>query len=426
MAETTTTILLVDDYEQGRKEVSRLIGEDFGYKVLSPGSISEVREAITFEVFDSLLIDIDLNRFDDIGDKIDGKPIEDGIDIADFYQELHRMYPGGLYSSHLGMPGSPYKKKLDQRNFPYISISKPWPPDMVEIKARLQPFLEGADHVNRANPLLLPLTHYEGKHLGDYLRAYKRIYREHKSWLDFKFQSVGDRAWGLICGRGADRRYYGKPLISDADSQFPVVTRNSYPTVEELHQIAAEKEAFPFIIWNTRKPEFLDKQFEAAGRRLENIPDHLRDFFGIAMTPLCVRAYEDGMRERAVAYCTRLTVSAQVEVVRQIYRRLYGTPALEDFAAQCRAANLPHIVELYEARVDGIEQDEEPTAWVELRNLGDYRAVSVEPFDLRLLQRAGVEHEAQRFEYVVYRLPNDDVAMSIEPIEAGARERHDH
>lgn len=415
MTATKPKLLLVEDNELGRKEISSLIGEVLGYHVSSPDSIRGVKEAVTFEVFDTLLIDQELSKFDDIGDKIDGKTIDDGKDIADFCASLYDANRVNIYSTHVKLP-SPFASKLESGPYTYTHMPKPLPREMDKIRELFRPFREQAEDVHNVDPLLQPLSYYNAQgHHSKRLRAYKKIYQRYSNWLDFKFESVGDCAWGVVCGQTADRRFYGKPQWGD--SQFEIVTRDCYPTLEELKALAEEKDAYPFVVWNTRKLEFLEKQFAAAGPRLAHVPDYLRDYFGIATAPLCVSAYGEEMRDVALRCASQLTLPGQIEVVKQIYKRLYGTPALEDLTSRCAEAHLPVVVEIYDAKVDGIEQGEAPTAWVELRNLGGYRAVSMEPFSLELLNRSGVEHESQPFEYTVYEMPHDDVAVNIEPVE---------
>lgn len=427
MEKTKPKILLVEDNELGRKEMGILIGQDFGYDVSTPNSVKEVREAITFQVFDSLLVDVDLSNFDDIGDNIESKIIDDGTDIADFYSDLHLITSGRLYSSHVKLPGSPFdikirqlKRKIKRSPFPFTALPKPLPRDMSQIQDLFKPILEEAENVYKSNPLYQPLSYYEqDRRLSKRLRAYKKVCQLHSNWLNFNFQSVGDCSWGMICGGMADKRYYGKPLNGDGDrlDQFKIESRNTYPSKDELNRVARDKNAFPFVVWNTRKIEFLEKQFQQAGQRLVNIPDYLRDFFGMSVSYSCVKAYEEGMKEQVIDWCNQLTAPAQIEIIRGIYKKIYRTPLMEEFIALCRAAYLPLIVEVYNARVDGIEHEGEPVAWVELRHLGDYRAVSMEPFDLRQLVNNEIDHESQRFEFTVYQLSNDDIATSIEPLE---------
>jgi len=232
---------------------------------------------------------------------------------------------------------------------------------------------------------------------------------------------VGDSSWGVICGRSVDRRYYGKPLEGNGGNaaEFGIETSDTYPTEEELNKIGRERDALPFVVWNTRESKFVEKQFQKAGSRLVNIPDYLQDFFGICMVPSCVRAYEEEMRDRVIDWCKQLTITAQIEISKQIFKKLYRTAAIKEFIDSWRDASLPSIIEVYDARVDTIEtvREHEQIAWVELRNIGDYRALSMEPFDLRKLRDNDIDHQSQRFEYTVYQLPNDDVGMNIEPVE---------
>jgi hypothetical protein len=429
MATTKAKILLVDDNALGRDEISDLIAQDFGYPIHSPNSLKGVREAITFEIFDSLLVDVDLSRFDDIGSKIDSKTIDDGTDLADFYSDLHEITSGRLYSSHLKLPGSPFDfkiKKLNQKinksSFPFTALPKPLPRDMDQIKELFKPLLEEAEKVRRSNPLLRPLSDYDDRQLSARLRAYKKVLQLHSSWFHYNFQSVGDASWGVICGRSVDRRYYGQPLKDKGApaSEFDIHTSDKYPTKEELSGLGLERDAFPFVIWNTRRWEFIEQQFQNAGPRLANIPDYLQDFFGICMVPCCVNAFEQKGPDQTIEWCKQLTTPAQIEISKKIYRKLYRTDAMKAFVDSWKTAGLPSIIEIYDARVDSIEtvRASEQIAWVELRNIGDYRAIAMEPFDLNKLRGNDIDHESQRFEYTVYQLSNNDVAMNIDPVDS--------
>jgi len=129
MKENGAKILLVEDNELGRKEIGTLILNDLGYQVSSPASLMQLREAFTFELFDGLLVDVELSKFEDIGDKLGGKRIDDGIDILDFYSSLHQISSGRLYSSHVILPGSELGKKIREQPI----LAKPLPRNMEQI-----------------------------------------------------------------------------------------------------------------------------------------------------------------------------------------------------------------------------------------------------------------------------------------------------
>ncbi len=136
MKKTKAKILLVEDNELGRREISTLIGDNFGYQVCAPGSLQQLREALTFESFDSLLVDMELSDFEDIGDTLGDQTINDVTDVLLFYSDLHEKVSGHLYSSHITLPGSPYDKKIKKTqntSFPFTVLAKPLPPDMKQI-----------------------------------------------------------------------------------------------------------------------------------------------------------------------------------------------------------------------------------------------------------------------------------------------------
>ncbi|HJP93603.1 MAG TPA: response regulator [Pyrinomonadaceae bacterium] len=421
-------ILIVDDHAHERDAYTHLIEQRFNYAVCSPPSFDALKEAITFEIFDSVLVDVDLDEWN-VPAKIDGTIIEDGTDIARFYFDLHKIKSGRLYSTHVKFPaprfGGKIKRllrKIEESQVDFTSMPKTTSLDIKEIEEEFKPVLEGAERVYKSNPLFRPISYYSGGHRAKRLRAYKTIGNLHSNWLNFNFESVGDCAWGVICGRSSERDYYSKSLVGDErkESQFVIGTRENYPTRDELNAIAEQRGALPFVVWNTRKLGFVERQFNLAGPLLTNVPDYLRDFFGIAMARSCIQAYESGRRDWAIEWCQQLTFPAQVEIAKAIFRNVRGKSSEEaDLTNFVREANLPQIVEVYDCRVDGIEDAEdgqEQIAWVELRLANDYRAISMEPFDLKQLQNNDIDHDSQKFEYVVYRLTNDDVAMSIEPI----------
>jgi hypothetical protein len=239
------------------------------------------------------------------------------------------------------------------------------------------------------------------------------------NWFNFNLQNVGDREWGVVCGRRATRNYYGKPLNGNGNGNkpFAVEQRDGYPSIDELKELSSQSDAFAFVIWNTRKKEFVAKQFELAGKRLLNVPDYLRDYFSISMVNSCFDVYVEGQEETALEWAKELTPPAQVEMMKQIYKVHYKNNSIERLSKQCEQANLPMMAEIYNCRVDAIQLDKQ-TAWVELRHLDSSQAVSMERFDLKQLIECGIDHESQRFEYFVYREPYGHLSMGIEPIES--------
>src|SRR5581483_3995079 len=74
--------------------------------------------------------------------------------------------------------------------------------------------------------------------------------------------------------------------------------------------------------------------------------------------------------------------------------------SVRDFANRCKKAYLNQIVDVYEASVEEIVE-EENTALIELTSWSrDENFIA--PFDLRILKENGVEEKDQRFEYTVY------------------------
>lgn len=416
--ESKAKILLVEDNEAGRREMSALIGSRLGYQVCSPDSLYQLREAFTFELFDGLLVDLELSNFDDIGGKLDGVTIDDGNDVLAFYRNLHQVSLFRLYSSHTTFPfDREIKEKIDNSPFPITTLPKPLPRDMQQIVRLFEPIFDEVEDVYRSNPLFQPLSYYKERQRAKSLRAYKNACRLHSNWFNFNLRNVGDRAWGVICGRTADRSCYGQPLNGNGhEPEFKVEGRDSYPSITELKALSLRADAFAFVIWNTRDLRFVEKQFALAGTRLGNIPEYLRDYFGIAMVQPCVGAYQEGSEEKVFEWAADLMPLAQVEIVRALFKIHWRKLSIAPFSKQCEDAHLPVVVEMYNCKVDRIEPDKQ-IAWVELKNLGSSRTVSVEPFDLNQMGEHGIDHELQTFEYMVYRDPYDHVVMSIEPLE---------
>lgn len=417
MTEKKAKILLVEDNANGRREITTLISDDLGYQVRSPNSIRELREAFTFELFDSLLIDLDLSDFDDIGDQLDGKTIDNGQDVLEFYRALHQTGSAGLYTSHQIVPGSPFELRTSQvqNGFSALLLPKPLPRNMQQIGKVFEPVFEEAEAVCRSNPLLRSFSYYGQKDGAKSLRAYNRVCVFHQNWFNFSLRNVGNLGWGVVCGRATNKDFFGQPLNGQEGDGFLVQSRDDYPSIDELRALAMESDLFAFVIWNMES-EFIAKQFELAGSHLEKIPDHLQHYFSIAMAGPCVRTYEEGEEDLALARTSKLTLPAQVEVMKRLFKLHRGNDSLDFFRQKSENFKLPVIIEIYDCRVDAIDRPKQ-TAWVELRKLDSSRAVSMEPFDLRQMLEYGIDHDHQRFEYTVYRVAFDHVGMSITPIE---------
>jgi hypothetical protein len=411
-------ILVVDDFKEGREAIANFFEQDMGYQVYSPGSPEELEEAITFHVFDSVLADADLSHHWEMPEEIIDSKVRNGADVAVRYLRLHKMSPGCVYSTHVKLRGPEYDRIFKDIgvDLDMVFIPKLDSLDFEENKTKFTPFLLKTQDYYRSNPLFQHPS-YADEPPAVQLHVYRRVYQMHAEWINLNLKLVGDCSWGVICGRDAQRDCYGRSL-NGGTALFKVVKRPTYPTREEFKVIADREESFPFVFWNTRKPEFLRLQFEQAGPGLEHIPVYLHNFFGVAMSRPLADAYDAGERDEALGLCRRLNHTGQVETVKQIYRRARGNDArVGDLRARCREAGLPRVVESYQARVGGIEGQ---VAFVEIRDWGSDRARSLERFDAEKLRKLGITRKNQVFEYLVYELPNGNPSMDIEPIERGA------
>jgi hypothetical protein len=407
MVNPKAKILIVDDDPQTREATRFLVEEAFDYIACSPASPDELKTVMAFEACESALVDFDLRKWNLEEYKLDEHTVRNGKDIADFYSNLHDVSLVKIYSAKLQKDG-------------IIAIPKTLPPDMNQIKAIFRPFFEETATVQKLNLSLQPEEFGKALILQQ-LQAYKKTCRLNEKWVRFNFEVVGNYSWTIISDRKIEKDYYGSPLNGNGDnsSQYDIRVREEYPSEQELAEIASRNNATSFVLWNTRDLELLEKQFERAGRHLKDIPEHLQDFFSLAVAGCLAEGYQ-GHDGRVLQLVKRLTTVGQLETLKQIYTRLEPGPQRKNFIDKCKQFRLPMITEIYKATVDEIDPMTE-TAWVELIPWSDYMPREGGSFELRRLKEHGVRYEDQEFEYTVYQIYTNDEATNIEFVEVPER-----
>jgi hypothetical protein len=274
--------------------------------------------------------------------------------------------------------------------------------------------LEKAGKVRTANPLLQP-TDFARMSPGNRLQTYKSVYFNSAKWMDCNFSTVGDYAWVVVCGHSVEKDSYGISLNGGRSDDFGIQSIDKYPDLKTLKAISKRRNYFPFILWNTRKPEFIEQQFKQAGEQLVNIPRTWRSFFGVAMAQQCARVYVDYRERRVLNWCRELDETGKFEVTKQIYKRLLGQTSsyISEFKRAVRRVELPQIVDILEAKVEDINE-KESKALVVLQSAHGGAPFN-ELFDLKILKQANIEFTDQRFDYTVYQQPGGNIVVNIEP-----------
>jgi CheY-like chemotaxis protein len=415
-------ILIVDDDPIVRKTSSFLIHE-LGYEPSTPASPGELKKALAFESFDSALVDLDLHKWrEELEDyKLENSIVKNGEDIAYFCRGIHGASPVIVYSTKGQAPGG----RQQGRDLRYISLPKLAGVDMDSFKRNLQPFFRETDTIEKLNPSVPPAAFHEAS-ISRQLGEYKRVCRLNEKWVNFNFEVVGDYSWAILCDKKIETSHYGKALNGNGHtpSEYNIQGHESYPSEEDLASIAARNNAASFILWNTREPRLLEKQFALAGNHLDQIPEHLQDFFGLAMAERCAEVYRTNYT-RPLHWCKWLTQAGQIETLKRIYKRLGPATERPAFIANCERMRLPIIVEIYKATVDEVDERSE-TAWVDLIGWDEFRPTTKsDPFDLKKLHEHGIKYQNQDFEYTVYRTYTNDEATNIDFVEVPERNPFD-
>lgn len=416
MAKPRANILVIDDLKDTGEFSKESIQKERGYRVASPPSLKELKNLTVFETFESALVDIDLTGWD-LSERLYGQKIYNGIDIAKFLYRINNEAGTaiGLYSAKIGLNDLQTNNQIRQLAFKPKLIGKPIPHNANERREKFRPVLDEAGRSRRASPIYQP-PEFGLLPLEKRVHTYKSIYLKLQAWIDFHFRTVGDFSWLVICGRRVEKSCYGDPLNGKGHIEFgrEIGCSRGYPTSRELIEISRKQKHFPFILWNARKPAFVESQLSVD--RLSCMPVMWRHFFSVAIAIKCAEFYIAEDHHRVLKWCQHLNEPSKLEAAKLIFDKLLsGEPnQLARFKRLFSRNRLPVIVEIFEGRVDEIDNAGR-TAWVELiKKTSTGEKSFFEPFDIRRLARAGVKYEDQPFRYTVYEI-GTSIAMNIEP-----------
>lgn len=423
MTQTEAEVAVVDDVERNRKDLNgiaeNLKGEGSQHSVAVPPSFEEMQRLFLFHNLDGLLIDVNLEHWQlpkKLIMRVKGiGPILDGIDVANLAFNLYRKAKDAicLYSSRVDLDEPRWANKIARLPFTPPRISKL--STYQQVKTYFKQLLEKADKVRTVNPLLQP-PNFAKLSPSDRLQAFKAIYFANAKWIACNFDTVGDYAWTVVCGHNVEKDYYGSPLNGGRGGQFGITPMSRYPDLKAMKALAKRRNYFPFIVWNTRRPEFIEHQFREAGAQLNNIPPMWRSFFGIAMAQPCTRAYVDEREHRVLQWCRELDEVGVIAVMKRIYKRLLGrtTSNLSDFKRAAVRYELPQIVDVLKGKVEEIDEDESrAVVWLKSPRGG---VPFTEVFDLMRLRRAHIRFVDQRFDYIVYQQPHGGIVVHVEAV----------
>jgi len=384
-----------------------------------PDSFNETERLFLFNNLDGLLIDFNLALWDlskhlikrvkEVG------PVRDGIDLAHLAFRLFKKAKDAIYiySSEADLKDPRYLKKLDELPFTPRTLSKL--ERYEDIKQEYRILIEKAEKVRSANPLFQLPDFADKTSINHRIHAFKSIYFNSAAWLDCHFDAVGDHSWVVLGGHQVEMDAYGDILEGGRSRGFNIKGLKKYFDINYLKELARRRRYFPFMLWNTRKPEFVEQQFKLAGPRLVHIPDVFRSFFGVSMARPCARLFVEERDPRALLWCKELDEIGKVEVTKVIYKTMLGkTSGMEDFQSLAQQLELPQIVDILEGTV--LEVNEKESRAVVQLEPGRSRAPFNEVFDLNLLKQGHVQFTAQRFDYTVYKQPRGDISVNVEPI----------
>jgi hypothetical protein len=409
-------VLVVDDLATQANIARDKIKDRPGYRPFSP-PIEDLLSSILFRTYEGAMIDVIWeNPVPVLPDKVLDRysQITDGIDFADFIFRLNPKLKQAIaiYSTAADLD----ERGLDQRirNLPFKPkrIQTPFSYDHAHTKKLLAPLLNEVDRVHRSNPLLQP-TDFLSQPLNARIQTYRAITLEYSNWLDFQFDVVGDYSWAMMCGADIEKKDYGMPL-NGGNGGFNVSCWDRYPVAAELEQISKRTKFFPFMLWNTRKPEFIEAQFEYAGEQLRKIPEKWRHFFAISVAHRCADLYRDGHDGKVLKWCRDLDNYGRVEVAKQIHKSLRreDPASVERFGLTLEKHELPVIVDVLLGKVDSFDDERKSARIVMKTHHGEY---FTESLSQTRLARSNIRFVDTWFEYTVYRQPKGEVVADIEP-----------
>jgi hypothetical protein len=407
---TMLRILVVED--EGKRRSLKDVLRHEGFAVCAPDSLRSMEKCIILETHDGAIIDYDLEQWgigQHQGTRIGGSIVRNGLDISKLCHKINEDAPIAIYSAHHRI-----EPKLGHLSFPAILVGKPIPFDHKSLTQKFSAFRQAAlDRARSHRSWLVKDSDYVSFCFNERIQAYKRAVRLNGTWLKVVFKALGEVSWVLI----GDKRVElcGEALNgSSKRAHLLDVEQARYPDRKAMRRIESKSHVFPYPFWNMSKPEFVAEQFELAGANLSNYPKVVKDLLTAALAQACADGYLAGDGE-ALRRCSRIGLEGQIDASKQIFKALLSVNhgSMISFKRSSKKANLPGIVDVYQASVDKIDKSKS-AGWVRLRKCGERRTTLVEPLDLSLLRENGVKYENQNFEYTVYKLPSGVLGMSIE------------
>ena len=400
-------MLVVDDTKGGRN-IANLLKRD-GFNVCFPLNPVALDRCLSTETFDGALIDVKLTEgeWKDVpqGTRISGQIVRDGRDIKRIARKLNAQLPAYPYSTEGKGPGVMFR------------IRKPINPRSDELKKALEKAKADArEHFREVGPLEIYYRRYKSLTFNERMQGYKDGLSLNAKELNERCHVLGNVAWLLLANKKI--RLCGESLEpQNSPAALANMPHARIPTATLIRKVAKETHVFPFPFWNTSTPDYIDKQFNLAGRALANYSPMVQELFSVSVAYSCGETYIKELDAHSLRRCSEITSDGKVYLSKLIFKHFSGNGhrGFSRFVTNAKRLTLPRIVEIYTATVDKIDK-KNSAAWVELRKYGEDRISLVEPFDLRELKANGVQYENQTFEYTVFRWPtgNGLAGMDIE------------
>lgn len=412
-------VLLIEDEEILRGELIQLFKDNFRCKVVSPSSFAELKEKILLNRFDGVLIDIIYDNQKWLGNdkviKIGGFIIRDGIDVADYFRKNFGNIAISFFSANFDKKRIAHRLKKFSTDI--LMLPKALPPDHGIVEKKFIPVLEPINENEIRNSKFKALDENKKMTNPEKSMHYKNmIYEGNRQDL---FAEFNDCAWQIDCGDVLLPKFMG-PHINSNVKQKHNSQLNHYPDETEITNIGINYKSAPLIFWNTRIKKFIEKQFDLAGSRLQNIPRSWLQYFNVSLAISCVNAYYDsnGGKDKYIDMICQLDddgiIDAQLEVVMKHTnghnRRKDIEKNIEPFAEKTGI----NLFECFVGRVGEIENNK--TVWVELKSLFDSEIEVSRPLDYERLKKFGVKYKESRFLYKIFETSNGIRGTLIEPV----------
>jgi hypothetical protein len=405
-------VLIIDDVAEGGRALKKLIERVHKYKVCFPATVDSLQETVLYEAFDTVVIDADLSRWTRFRPiTIFGEEIRNGIDLARVYCEFQGNTLIVLFGPNT-LPAKQQRALARLSGCNIRTIDRPLPSNQDDIKAILdvlKPAIEETESIHEENPIFQRAELFDGmpseeKSLRRRLQ-YRQTLEDRGEWLNCGLKRNADSSWTVLCGGDVQKNFYGPPLDKHRRPSPEVKIRTRYPQSTELSKLAATKKTLPFVIWNTRDTSILAKQFDRRSEipftLVDDFGKTLVDDFGMRVAEPCAQAYNEEDSKNVIEWCQTLSSFGQLDVLRSVFKSFNGDRERSTavLAEQCKKADLIHVVDVYNARVEKL-LPQENKAVIELHNLTGDEDFSA-PFDLSKLTRKGIKEANQCFEYTV-------------------------